>query len=665
MNRWAEFTFHWDDAPLDISPLFSDEVPAGKFGFLKVDGEDFVFENRKEKAKFWGVLINSGACFPEHEAARKVARRLAEFGVNLVRLHQFDAEWATPNIFQFAKGTLLDTTRKIDPQSLDRFHYLVYALEQEGIYVLVDLLTYRTFKENDGLPNAAGLSPNGAKPYSCFVPQLIELQKEYANHLLTAVNPYTGKALIDDPGMAMITVTNENDMFNRYFPVTAEPYRTMLLERFRKWAETHAPDYDLPDDYNFDFSTTDPDETVLRFYHDVQKEYFDIMFAYLRSIGVKVPITGNNWSRGLTLVSTMRDNDFTCSNVYWDLWGDRGSNKDLAAERRQVFGMVPSKIRIGGKPFLITEWDMVWPNEWRAESPLLVSSMGAFQGWCGMNLHTYRYHSKPADCMGGTILGGITYRQNFETFMDPAKFGLFYACSLMFRRGDVAPAKETQVVALTEKDIYNPVHGMANHNDPNVEAMLNCEKHKVELRLPGTPVPANAIGPDEPGPAAQDEDCVLSDTGELYRNWKKGSGWIDTARTKSVYGKFAPGEKIQLKGAEFTLNGGFATITLTSLTGEDLKDARLILVTAVGRADNTGAQYNSQHTERISIGHGPVLFEVIEATVRMESSVEHMKIWSIDRNGAYTGNIPVTMKDGIREFTLGETYPSIYYLISI
>ena len=40
------------------------------------------------------------------------------------------------------------------------------------------------------------------------------------------------------------------------------------------------------------------------------------MFAYIRSIGVKVPITGNTWSRGLTLVSALQDTDFTCSNVY-------------------------------------------------------------------------------------------------------------------------------------------------------------------------------------------------------------------------------------------------------------------------------------------------------------------------------------------------------------
>ena len=95
-----EFTFHYDDAPLDVSFLFADEAPAGRHGFLQSKGGELVFEDGA-KARFWGTLLNSAACFPEHADADKVARRLAKFGVNLVRLHQFDAQWATPNIFAF------------------------------------------------------------------------------------------------------------------------------------------------------------------------------------------------------------------------------------------------------------------------------------------------------------------------------------------------------------------------------------------------------------------------------------------------------------------------------------------------------------------------------------------------------------------------------------
>ena len=151
---------------------------------------------------------------------------------------------------------------------------------------------------------------------------------------------------------------------------------------------------------------------------------------------------------------------------------------------------------------------------------------------------------------------------------------------------------------------------------------LNCEKHKVRFVFEGDKEFANAISPDNEGPAGFNRDTVISDTGELYRNWAASYGLIDTARTKSVFGTFKKGQKIQLKnGVEFEMSEEFATVTLTSLSGEDLDDARLILITAVGRADNTDAQYNEDHTKRISLGHGPVLIEPINATVRMKSSL--------------------------------------------
>ncbi|MBQ6598135.1 MAG: hypothetical protein IJH79_11340, partial [Lentisphaeria bacterium] len=264
MNHWADYTFHWDDAPLDISSLFADEVPAGKHGFMRTCSDHFEFEDGS-RARFWGVLLNSAACFPPHDKADQVARRLAKFGINLVRLHQFDADWATPNIFQYAKGSLCDTTRKLDPVSLDRLDYLVHALKKEGIYIYVDLLVYRTFKPGDGLDYYASLPPNGAKPYSIFEPDLLALQKEYASQLLTHVNPYTGLRFCDDPAVAMVLITNENDMFNQPFPVVIEPCRTRLLEKFRQWAKVHAPEETITDDYSFDFRKTDPPELILRF----------------------------------------------------------------------------------------------------------------------------------------------------------------------------------------------------------------------------------------------------------------------------------------------------------------------------------------------------------------------------------------------------------------
>ena len=102
-NEYIPFPFHWDSAPLDLSFLYKDEAPAGKHGFLKVRNDKFVFTDGTE-ARFWGVNMNSGSIFPDHNQSELIAERLARFGVNLVRMHQIDGDWATPNIFSFQKA---------------------------------------------------------------------------------------------------------------------------------------------------------------------------------------------------------------------------------------------------------------------------------------------------------------------------------------------------------------------------------------------------------------------------------------------------------------------------------------------------------------------------------------------------------------------------------
>ena len=60
-----------------------------------------------------------------------------------------------------------------------------------------------------------------------------------------------------------------------------------------------------------------------------------------------------------------------------------------------------------------------------------------------------------------------------------------------------------------------------------------------------------------------------------------------------------------------------------------------------------------------------VIYEVIEAVVRMNSAVPHLHLWSIDPDGAYTGEVPNVLKDGQREFRIGNVFPSIYYLLTV
>ena len=133
MSRYIPFPAYYDDMPVDISFVFRQEKPAGKHGFMKASGSHFAFEDGTP-ARFWGVNFNGGACFPEFDYSEKVARRLAKAGVNIVRFHQLDAEWNTPNIFSFSKGERIGSTLELHPESMKRLDYLVKCLKDEGIF---------------------------------------------------------------------------------------------------------------------------------------------------------------------------------------------------------------------------------------------------------------------------------------------------------------------------------------------------------------------------------------------------------------------------------------------------------------------------------------------------------------------------------------------------
>ena len=150
MEKYVPYPLYYDDMPIDISFVFESERPAGKHGFMKAAGDHFEFEDGT-KARFWGVNFNGGACFPSHEYSEIVAERLAKTGCNIVRFHQLDAEWDCPNIFSYTRGKRIDTTRKLDPRSMERLDYLIYCLKEHGIYCYLDMLTYRRYKSGDGV----------------------------------------------------------------------------------------------------------------------------------------------------------------------------------------------------------------------------------------------------------------------------------------------------------------------------------------------------------------------------------------------------------------------------------------------------------------------------------------------------------------------------------
>lgn len=190
------------------------DAPAGKHGFVEAKKGHLYFEDGT-RARFLGFNVAARSNTPDHETADRMAERFASMGVNIIRLHAADApvgeepgSWSSCKeapLLDYASGT----SRKFNPDGLDRFDYFAAKLKEKGIYLHIDLIVARKFEEGDGMEYPGG-APSCIKRYCLYNQRMIELQKEYAKELLCHVNPYTGLALIDDPAVVTIQINNED-----------------------------------------------------------------------------------------------------------------------------------------------------------------------------------------------------------------------------------------------------------------------------------------------------------------------------------------------------------------------------------------------------------------------------------------------------------------------
>ncbi len=184
------------------------KLAIGDSDFVRINA-DGKFSANGSRIRFWGTNAAADAAFPSPAITDLLAGRLRKFGLNLVRMHHLDNPWSSKSLL----GTT--STRTLNAANLDLLERYITALKENGIYVNMNLHVSRTFRINDNVANYDSL-PEFGKCINFFDPYVLQLHKEYAQQLLTHMNPYTGKALVNDPVMAMVEITNENSLYRNW-----------------------------------------------------------------------------------------------------------------------------------------------------------------------------------------------------------------------------------------------------------------------------------------------------------------------------------------------------------------------------------------------------------------------------------------------------------------
>lgn len=700
---WSAFNLSLEAVPagVDVGALVGHK-PAGKFGFLKVQDGRFHFAADKRPVRFWGTNLTKQAAFPPKKDAPRLARHLARLGFNIVRFHHINL-------------TLLDNsfddTQHLSTETLDRLDFFIFHLKQNGVYVNLNLLTdkWGAYKKGDGVVDYDKLG-QGQRVAHFFDARLIELQKQHARQLLTHRNPYTGLSYAADPTVAFIEIINETS-FNGSGETGENSkltphYANQLNAIFNRWASARYPQEsalrkawgELSADEDLKAGTlrrvglnaagrakTSGNDGIsqrvldtAQFYYDVERNYLRDMVRFLREeAGFKGLINGtNNWY-GLSTLKLQTAADFTDMHGYVDHPTFKNGNwsktefsilhtpavnypEGYALEHPLVWpNILPmhkwSLAAIAGVPLVASEWNWAYPNQYSYEAPLLVSAYGALQGVSGFYQFTY-------DNALGSSVGFFHLQPNLLVQMP--------AAALAFRRGDVSEARETVTLEFSDADVTTAQLRYGQNFSHNVQPELPLSTaivHKIRKKFVGNKAanPLDATRFQAARIQSASQNPHKSDTGELVwdaGDHKRGFVTVNTPRLQGATG-FLAGRVIGLKSITLRPQSDGA-ISAISLDDKPLAQSEDILLTAVGRQENSRQVWADDRRKLLSWGELPVLLEPVKAEIELASARKNLTIVAVNNQGEQLKEIAAIKTPRGFQFSIGHDAVSWYRLRS-
>jgi hypothetical protein len=655
----------------DVSFLL--DAPAGKNGFIQIRN-GHLSTSVGRRMRFWGVHLTDWSRgsveIPPKEDSPMWAAALARFGVNLVRLHFLDLP--SPRGIVDASGS---DSRSFDPQQLDRLDFEIAEFKKRGIYVDLNLNVGRSYKAGDGVQDFDKIQ--WGKGLTLYDPRLIELEKEYAQRLLTHVNPYTRTAYRDEPAIAIVEILNENALYLGFRAPT--PYyndeltslyngwlgKTLTPEALRKLREQAgvAGDAPVPRLQGPEVAAAPKEryETEMAFYMDAESRFYQDMSGYLKNtLGVKVPITGtadhSHTSSPYSMLASLAKLDILDGHVYWEHPGSPPPvNTPMVNDPLHSTVVQLSRTAFAGKPYTVSETNHPFPNDWASEGIPILAAYGSLQDWDAIVMYTFEPKLAPD---WKAYVG-----DPFDISLDPVRMTEMAAGALMFLRGDVRSAKQTM------NRTYSKEQVLESRLLPRTEQPYFTPGFPLALPLEHAVRIKSLEGPPTEKLAATDANPIVSDTKEL--SWytsaeKTGLVTVETDRTQALIGFIKANHKV-LKNLGVDITNTFATIVLSSMDEKTLARSDKMLLTAGSRVANTGMKWNDTRTRVQNQGGSPSLIEPVAGTVTLRNidRAAGVGVSALDGAGKPLGE-PVQAKKtaGGWAFPVGDP-ATTWYVISV
>jgi len=687
------------------------ERPAGKHGRIVRRGGQLLYNGRP--IRLWGLNLCFGACAPKKELADRRAAFYPKYGINSVRLHKF-AEGHGWSGIQSA-----DSVAEFDPEALDRMDYQVAKLRQAGIFVKLSA-HFGTIKigpaDRRHVPYAEEFGAFGGRknrvtaPHSAYFysPELQKLHIRQMVNLLKHRNPHTGLTYAADPAIFAIEIINEQSVlfYTSMGPLQkSATLRRIVAERFCDWLKAKYGNHEgLVKAWGakaFDSFRREVPQAVgerldkrnivpvgnpwfwypkqlagpqafrkrrlldtLRFLYELQCQAYQRYVKAVREAGYEGEILGSNWQAGRAFSHYYNlHSDYLVGLIDRHNYfggGRKGTINNASMLRVPGSGMLSAGMQqVADRPFMLSEWIHVFPNEWGVEGPAIIGAYGmGLQGW------DVSYMFQNAD--DGSFSRSLGSAWDVTV---PQVLGVFPAVARQVLRGDV---KESDVVAarrvhvpsldaerLGFEDKVGQQHDVKTFDSDKVPARVLAVARSV-IEFTDTYRDTSSFDLRR----YEQKGVLKSTTGQLrWAPGKKkldGHFTIDTAATKAVVG-FAAGKAAALGDVTIEPRSPFAAIYVTALgQHEDLRSAKALLVVAVARARNTGMRLSDDGSRLLEKGRGPVLMEPVQATITLRRTGKP-KVILLDHDGLATDRT-VAVTDGA--FIIdGATHRTPYYLV--
>lgn len=687
------------------------EKPAGRHGRIESQADRLVYNG--QPIKLWGLNLCFSTCAPEKALADRRAKFYPKYGINTVRLHKF-ADGAGWNGIQS-----LESAAEYDGEGLERMDYQIAKFKEAGIYVKLsahfgtltlgpadrrDVPFLEEFGSFGGEKNARVSTPASAFFYS---PELQDVQIRQMVNLLRHTNPHTGLPYAKDPAIFAVEIINEQSVlfYTSMAPLKqSATLRRQVGEQFSSWLRKKYSNHaglvaawsaqaldgfeqdGFPAGEHLDKQNIlplgnpwywDPDQLAgsqayrkqrlldtLEFLYELQCTAYDRYVAAVREAGYDGEILGSNWQAGrafshyANLHSDARVGLIDRHNYFGGGPGSKFNSGSMLAHAGS--GMLSSGLQqVADRPFMLSEWIHVFPNEWGGEGPAIIGAYGmGLQGWDVSYMFQNGDQAAFSKQLGG----------NSWDVMAPQVLGLFPAVSRQVLRGDV---KQSDVVAVRNVHVPSLFEGKLGFDDKIVQgyddkelesskvpaAALAVARCEIEFTDDWQETPTFDLAP------YRENGSLLSSTGQL-RWYDSNSGeqggcfTLDTLATKAVVG-FAQDRSFQLGDVNIAPRSNFASIYVTVLENDrTIATSQRLLVVALARARNTDMKFSLTGDELLAKGTSPILVEPVKCVVHIDRPGA-LEVILLDHDGRRT-NRKLPVVDGRFELD-GATDRTPYY----